>query len=387
MLVAWTAAGQLLPLKCHPFRDSPSVTPTRPCALSKYRTDVSRHSGCVVARVRDADDLVVGGTTAASPPLWFPPGRTGKSCAELVYPDDVAGGPPPCLKCGDPTFLQHVRKFTINHGRPMWRCKSCDAHSWADCPLCYCGDGAVSKRRVAGKGTANEGRFFFCCATDDQKQQCRMFAWEDHLPSVAERKARHMSITPPDSVGRIAGALRPEMLNALDQDLLAGLRFSASHGGKVLLAGDMEQGQKILLALSAALQYESKWPLLVISPAQLRSTWSEEAHRWLGPTTSVFPVSSEADVKNAECLSSSWVIVTSYALLPCFSEAWLTKDRVIIVDESQQLRYEHTERFHTARDLLNNDHVVLVYGYPSAKAEEQWPELPSWTRPGRDLNG
>lgn len=117
--------------------------------------------------------------------------------------------------------------------------------------------------------------------------------------------------------------------------------FAASHGGKVLLAGDMEQGQKILLAMSAALQYESKWPLLVVSPAQLRSTWSEEAHQWLGPTTSVFPVSSEADVKNAECLSSSWETITSYALLSCFSEAWLTKDRVIIVDESQQLRYEH----------------------------------------------
>lgn len=383
MIVAWTSLGQrLVPFKCRNCRVAPSVLPVRPGALSKYPPVSSPRVGHAVAQKRSsaADGVVIVGRAAQNPRPWFSSGPTVLPSAKVVFPDKLAAGPPPCDQCGDPTTLQRVRKASINHGRPFWLCKSCKVMTWADCPLCECGDGAISRRYVVGEGKPKEGKFFFSCAHQNHKDRCNFFAWEDNLPSLDERK---LSDAPSSSTGRIEDALRPGMLHTLQPNALRALRFAVSCGGRVLLIGDAGQRRKIHLGMAVAVQYELAWPLLVVCPSHLLSAWSVEARQWLGPTTYVLSVRSEADVKEAEgfSISMSCAIITSYAMLHSFSGKWLDKVRVVIVDECHQLRDEDTARFQAVQDLCRSDHVVFLCGFPSAKAEQLWPQLQSWMLP------
>lgn len=379
MLAAWTLTGQLLfPFKRRNSGVAPGVFPVGSGALSTSRPDPPRRLGRSVGQqwCSCCSDDRVAGRTAATSRSWLSPESTARRAANVVYPDD-SGGLPPCRKCGEPTILRRVRKTTINHGRPFWTCPSCDAFSWADCPLCFCGYGAISQRRKVSDGKRNEGKFFFGCANEDFESQCEFFAWEDDLPTFEERK----SSTTPDENADIKAALRPGMLHTMPPKFLHALRFAVSHNGRLRLSGDMEVRQRILLALAVALQFQSKWPLLIVCPSHWRPTWCGEARQWLNPITSVCSVSCEGDVQALEDVSSSCVVVTSYHMLLSISDEWLDEAGVVLVDECHSLRGEDTARYHEVKKLLRCDHFIFLSSFSSKTAEQLCPQLPLWKLP------
>lgn len=274
-------------------------------------------------------------------------------------------------------LLRRVRKRNINHGRLYWSCCSCSAFAWADCPLCHCGYGAVSNRYVVGEGKRNQGKFFFGCARGDLKSQCNFFAWEDGLPTLDERE---LSITP-DENADIKAALRPGMLRTMPPSFLHALRFSVTHNGRLRLSGDTEVRQGILLALAVALQFEFKWPLLIVCPSHSRSTWYTQAEQWLGPISSVLSVCCEADVQAVDDVPSSCVVVTSYHMLCSFPDEWLDEVGVVLVDEGHSLQGDGTTRYHAVKKLLRCDHFIFLCAFSSKTSEQLCPELPLWTLP------
>lgn len=189
------------------------------------------------------------------------------------------------------------------------------------------------------------------------------------------------STPPPGSQAPVVRAsLRSDMLAVLPPDLLDAVRFTGAHGGRVLLAGDMELHKKILLALVAALPYQYDWPLLIVCPAHARSTWRDEAKAWLGPTISVVSIASEADVGNIKRAPSCSVVITSYAMLDSIPRKWLDGVRVRIVDEGHHLRNARSERFRAVQELSYINRFIFVWGYPCVGVGRLGLRLPTWTR-------
>lgn len=382
MLAAWTPAGQLLfPFKRRHFGVAPGVLSVGSGALSTSRPDPPRRVGRAVRQKWCScgmDDDRVAGRTADTSRWWSSTESTAGRTAKVVYPDDL-GAPPPCRQCGGPTVLRRVGKLTVNHGRPYWKCRSdsCNKLSWADCPLCDCGYGAISRRYVVGDGKRNQGKFFFGCARGDPESQCNFFAWGDALPTLDER----WSLTTPDDNADIKAALRPGMWHTMPPHFLHALRFAVSHNGRLLLSCDTKVRQRMLLALAVALQFEFKWPLLIVCPSHWRLTWYREARQWLEPITSVFSVRCEADVQAVKDVSSSCAVITSYHMLPSFPDEWLDEVGVVLVDECHSLQGDNTVRYHAVKKLLRCNHFIFLCAFSSKTAEQLCPQLPLWTLP------
>lgn len=377
MLAAWTHVGQLLvPFKRTMFDVAPSVAPIGPGAMSKARPEPPRRVGHALGQKRcscTANDRNAG-RVADSPRRWFSLKTSAGRFRKVVYPHDV-GEPPLCRKCEEPAVLRRVDKPTINHGRPFWTCRSCDAFAWADCPLCYCGDGATSRRQVVSKRKGNQGKFFFSCAR--LKSNCDFFAWEDALPALEER----LFSSTQDVGADFKAVPRSGMLRTMPPNFLNALRFAVSHRGRIRLSGDMLVRHQVLLALAVAWEFQSKRPLLVVCPAYRRYTWYIETRQWLGPSMSVFSISCEADVKEVEDISSSCAVIASFHMLPRLPEEWLDKADVVLVDESHSLRGEDTSRYQIVKRLLRCDHVIFLCAYSSKTAEQLCPQLPLWAPP------
>lgn len=169
----------------------------------------------------------------------------------------------------------------------------------------------------------------------------------------------------------------PKEVRSRDGDLTLlpyqreGVAFGLRRGGRILFGDEMGLG-KTAQALVLMSQYPEDFPLLVICPSSLRSTWREEAARWVPGSLLPDP---EHDIQlirkgNDVFREGAKVFVVSYDLLAQNAHFCATHQghafRMVICDESHYLKSASSQRSKCVGPLLHKTRrCVLLSGTPS----------------------
>lgn len=122
----------------------------------------------------------------------------------------------PLCKCKQLAKLVRVRKEGLTKNRLFWGCsgparRSCNLFAWADGKFPKCSHGSLSIIRRVLKPGMNNGRYFFCCASDQQSQQCKFFEWL----SSPQKGANVNSATTPAAIAVSESAVEEPFLKKI----------------------------------------------------------------------------------------------------------------------------------------------------------------------------
>ena len=155
---------------------------------------------------------------------------------------------------------------------------------------------------------------------------------------------------------------------------LAWLYFLHRHGLSGILADDMGLGKTVqALALLQALKNdEGHKPCLVVAPTSVLPNWQREAERFT-PGLSVLLWHGQDRKENNEPLSSSDVVLTSYALVRRDLEA-LSKVpfRYVLLDEAQNIKNADSATAQACKNLPSDQRLALTGTPLENRLSELW---------------
>lgn len=144
-----------------------------------------------------------------------------------------------------------------------------------------------------------------------------------------------------------------------------GIQWALRNGGKCILADDMGLG-KSLQALGIAMYYKQEWPMLIVTPASMVATWTEQVKRWIPELEEVVDVEAIFEGKNATFGGRAVNIVSFDLAVKLIAMIKDKKFKLIIADESHALRNRSTKRSKTLVPLFKKaDRIILLSGTPA----------------------
>lgn len=141
-----------------------------------------------------------------------------------------------------------------------------------------------------------------------------------------------------------------------------GVQLALARNGKIILADDMGLGKSIQ-SLAIASYYRREWPMLIMAPASMVSTWHEQVQRW-------FPELDPASIValyDGKGLLNGQVNIGSYDLLTRMGDQVAAKKfQVVIVDESHALKNPDSKRSKSLIPVISrSSRAILLSGTPA----------------------
>ncbi|PQQ07565.1 SWI/SNF-related matrix-associated actin-dependent regulator of chromatin subfamily A-like protein 1 isoform X2 [Prunus yedoensis var. nudiflora] len=127
----------------------------------------------------------------------------------------------------------------------------------------------------------------------------------DNLDPLVHRAIAAASVVPDiqDQYDRIPSCVESKLLPFQRE----GVRFILQHGGRALLADEMELG-KTLQAIAVASCVRDSWPVLILTPSSLRLQWASMIQQWMNiPSSDILVVLSQCGGSNR----SGFTVVSS----------------------------------------------------------------------------
>ncbi len=182
-------------------------------------------------------------------------------------------------------------------------------------------------------------------------------------------------ISKPSHHGLVLAGIPPRLRDALLDFQIEGVLFGLTREGRVLIADEMGTG-KTVQALALAACYRTDWPILVITPAAVRSMWAEEIERWLGEwllPSDIHVICSSNDqlYDSSPALRPKLTIVSYHMLQRLRTSIGSWKWGVVICDESHHICTAEKEGAENSMTLATLDVVssarraILLSGTPS----------------------
>lgn len=199
-------------------------------------------------------------------------------------------------------------------------------------------------------------------------------ASEDRIPKSVLKLFSHLAnnaTRPFQLESTIDGIL----LDALYPFQREGIQMALARNGKVILADDMGLGKSIQ-ALGIAAYYKLEWPLLIITPASMVASWSEQVKRWLPQSAPPDKIVVAYDGRT--CLSGL-VNITSYdlAVKLLAGQPSAAPFKVIIADECHALKNADSKRSKVLVPILKAaPRAILLSGTPAmSRPVELYPQI------------
>lgn len=141
-----------------------------------------------------------------------------------------------------------------------------------------------------------------------------------------------------------------------------GVQMALARKGKIILADDMGLGKSIQ-SLAIASYYRREWPMLIISPASMVSSWHEQVQRWFP----AIPPESINAIYDGKGTLAGLVNIGSYDLLTKMGDQVAAKKfQVVIADESHSLKNPDTKRSKALLPVLSKaGRTILLSGTPA----------------------
>ena len=134
---------------------------------------------------------------------------------------------------------------------------------------------------------------------------------------------------------------------------------------------------KTVQALMVAYHYKHEWPLLIVCPSSLRSTWADSIARWL-PSVQLERIAVVYTNKDIYLQSRPEVVVVSYNLLQKLkSELIKYRFKVAILDESHFIKSGKAARTKAVQEVVKtSQRLLLLSGTPMmSKPIEMFTQL------------
>jgi SNF2 family DNA or RNA helicase len=171
-----------------------------------------------------------------------------------------------------------------------------------------------------------------------------------------------------------------DVLMPFQQD---GVRFCVACGGKALIADDPGCG-KTIQAISTAVYFSEKWPLLIISPSAVCLNWKDELIKWVPSldeknvtVVSTNKISLPHDVlerrktkggvssssSSSSSSTSKTIVIISYNILTSLFDDGKIKSGdfpAVVVDECHMLKNPDAKRTKAIMSLLSEASVKLL---------------------------
>ncbi len=152
-----------------------------------------------------------------------------------------------------------------------------------------------------------------------------------------------------------------------------GIQIALARNGRIILADDMGLGKSIQ-SLGIASYYRREWPLLIISPASMVSSWHEQVMKWY-PSVAPNSISVIYDGKGK---LDGLINIGSFDLLTKIGDMVASKKfQVIIVDESHALKNPESKRSKTLIPIIMKaSRAILLSGTPAlSRPCELYPQI------------
>lgn len=159
----------------------------------------------------------------------------------------------------------------------------------------------------------------------------------------------------------LQGTVPSDLLHSLFPFQVDGVQWGLAKNGRFILADDMGLG-KSLQALAVASYYRHEWPLLILSPASMVATWTEQVKKWLQLNEDCIAVAYDGKAH-----LNGLVNLISYDLgVRLIDQIRTLNAGVIIADESHCLRNSSTKRFTVLSPILKRaSRLVMLSGTPA----------------------
>ncbi len=175
--------------------------------------------------------------------------------------------------------------------------------------------------------------------------------------------------------GLVLAGIPSRLRDALLDFQIEGVLFGLAREGRVLIADEMGTG-KTVQALALAACYRTEWPVLVITPAAVRSMWAEEIERWLGEwllpsDIHVICASNDQLYEPMTALRPKITIISYHMLQRLRTSIGSWKWGVVICDESHHICTSEKEGAENSMTLITLNvlrsatRVLLLSGTPS----------------------
>ena len=158
---------------------------------------------------------------------------------------------------------------------------------------------------------------------------------------------------------QLKGSIPESLLHSLYPFQRDGVQWGLKRNGRCIIADEMGLG-KSLQALAIAAYYKPEWPLLILSPASMVATWTEQVKRWLEIDEKEIAVAYDGRAR-----LGGLVNICSYDLAVKLVDT--IKANVVIADESHCLRNASTKRFKTLGPFLKKKvaRLLMLSGTPA----------------------
>ena len=146
----------------------------------------------------------------------------------------------------------------------------------------------------------------------------------------------------------------------------AGVRFAELAGGRCLIGDDMGVG-KTIQAIAYAALHEEYWPVLVVSPANVKYNWVNELKAWMPQALTKVIANGKAEIEDAD------VTVINYDLVNKKKDDLLNFGyNLIIFDESHYLKNNKTLRTKACVEIAESaDSVLCLSGTAMTNRPEE----------------
>jgi len=174
-------------------------------------------------------------------------------------------------------------------------------------------------------------------------------------------------------------SIEPTLLEKLMPFQREGVIFGIEHNGRVLIADDMGLG-KTIEAIGLASYYKDDWPVLIICPSSMKTSWLQHFLSWI-PTLSEDDISIIHNSKNGP--GNEKVTIVSYDLATkLVVEIKQKRFNIIIADESHFLKNHQAARTKTLVPLLQQaKRAILLSGTPAlSRPKELFMQLKALQR-------
>ncbi len=179
----------------------------------------------------------------------------------------------------------------------------------------------------------------------------------------------------PSHYGLVLAGIPSRLRNALLDFQIKGVLFGLAREGRVLIADEMGTG-KTVQALALAACYRTDWPVLVVTPAAVRSMWAEQIEQWLGEwllpsDIHVICASNDQLYDSTKALRPKVTIVSYHMLHRLRTSIGSWKWGVVICDESHHIFTAQKDGTENGITLVTLDVVssarraILLSGTPS----------------------
>lgn len=197
---------------------------------------------------------------------------------------------------------------------------------------------------------------------------------EDRIPKSVI-KLFSQSVDHIERTFKLESAIDSILLDALYPFQREGIQMALARHGKIILADDMGLGKSIQ-ALGIAAYYKLEWPLLIITPASMVASWSEQVKRWLPQSVPSDQIVVAYDGKTP---LSGLVNITSYDLAVKLlgNQMPPPQFRVIIADECHALKNADSKRSKVIVPILKAaPRAILLSGTPAlSRPIELFPQI------------